>query len=257
MMTDHPHSITPVRGRSRRALISGLGGLGLSLAGTHLMPSAAQAAQAGQCGGNPGIETLLALVQGTMIPNTLRAVDPRWPANQNPHAPLIGFRYPPGWQWINLPPATPGVVLLSPQQDALLTLGSAQAWVYLPLDQLIAVLMQEVFARYLQQPVGQAICVHPIGRTSNAARDFVAAQNRTTLAAASVLASYEESWVPNANFDLAPTVNTIATFGAVAGPADQFAALTESVFIPILAQLNIGAPDRLEDLFEEVWSDEE
>ncbi len=257
MMTDHPHSITPVRGRSRRALISGLGGLGLSLAGAHLMPSAAQAAQAGQCGGNPGIETLLALVQGTMIPNTLRTVDARWPSYQNPNSPTIGFRYPPGWQWINLPPAAPGVVLLSPQQDALLTMGSAQAWVYLPLDQLLAVLMQEVFERYLQQPVGQNLCVHPIARTADAAWDFAAAQNRTTLAAASVSAAYTQSQAPDANFNVVPTINTIATFSAVAGPADQFSALTESVFIPIFAQLNLGAPRRPEDVFEEEWGDEE
>lgn len=242
---------------SRRALLGGLGGFGLSQAGSHLIPTTAQAAQAGQCGGNPGIETLLALVQGRMFPNTLLAIDPQWPTYQNPVAPIISFRYPPGWQWINLPPGITGVVLLSPQQDALLAIGSAQAWVYLSLDQILAAAMQEAFEQYLRQPVGQHLCVYPIARTANAAWDFAALQNRTTLAAASVSASYEQANVPDGNFNLVPTINTIMLFAAVAGPIDQFAALTESVFIPIFAQLQIGTR-RPEDFFEvEDWGDEQ
>ncbi len=252
LLNDHPQSMSLAHGLSRRALISGLSGLGLLLEGAGAPSSAAaQGAQPRQCGGDPGIEALLAYSQGTIIPNTLRAVDPRWPAYMNPISPTISFRHPPGWQPIDLPVASPGVVLLSPQQDALVTMSSAQAQVYVPMDQLLAIAMQAVFMQYLRQPIGQQLCGYPLARSVGSEVDFAAAQNRTTLAAVSVSAVYSESSTLDANFNQVPTINTTALFYAVAGPSDQFAALTETVFLPIFGQLMIGAPRKPEDMYEE------
>jgi hypothetical protein len=250
-------------GLSRRALLSGLGGLGLLLAHAPMLPAAAaQGTQLGQCGGNPGLEALLAYSQGTIIPDTLLAADPRWPFYMNPNSPTISFRYPPGWQPMDLPPANPGVVLYSPRQDALVAMGSAQAQIYVPMDQLLDLAMQAVFTQYLRQPVGQQLCVYPLSRSAGSEVDFAAAQNRTTLAALSVTAVYSEGVTLDPNSNLVPTTNTIAIFYAVAAPSDQFAALTETVFFPIFGQLLMGGgtsdedEDEDEDESDDDWDDE-
>lgn len=250
--SDHPQSLSLAPGLSRRAVIRGIGGLGLLLAGAHRIPSvAAQGAPPRQCGGNPGIEALLAYEQGTLAPRSLVAADPRWPAYFNPHAPTISFRYPPGWQPMDLPAASPGVVLFSPQQDALVAMGSAQAQTYVPMDDLIAFAMQAVFEQYLRQPVGEKLCVHSLTQSALGETDFAAAQNRTTLAAVSITTAYSEGSILDANFNLVPTTYTIAVYSAVAAPSDQFASLTESVFFPIFGQLLIGTPRKPEDVYLE------
>jgi hypothetical protein len=241
------------RGLSRRDLARRAGALGLLLAGARLAPSAAaQGTQPGQCGGDPGVEALLARSQGTIIPQALFAADPRWPVYMNPASPVISFRYPPGWQPVDLPSPTTGVVLYSPQEDALVTMGSAQGGVYVPMEELLAGTMQAVFAQFLRQPVGQNLCVYPLTRSALGETDFAAAQNRTTLAAVSVSGTYSEGVTLDANSNLIPTTNTIAVFYAVAGPKDQFAELTETVFFPIFGQLlmtggGTGDPDDDED----------
>lgn len=246
-------SRSAVRGLSRRDLARRAAALGLLLAGARLAPSAAaQGVQPQQCGGNPGIEALLAHSQGTMIPPALFAADPRWPVYMNPAAPVISFRYPPGWQPVNLPSPTTGVVLYSPQENALVAMGSAQGGVYVPMEELLAGTMQAVFGQFLQQPVGQNLCVHPLTRSALGETDFAAAQNRTTLAAVSVTATYSEGVTLDANSNLLPETSTIAVFYAVAGPRDQFAELTETVFFPIFGQLlmtggGTGDPDEDDD----------
>lgn len=257
LLAGHSPEISLAPGLSRRALLRGAGGLGLLLAGARMVPAAAAQDQLRQCGGDPGIEALLAYSQGTMIPNTLGAVDGRWPYYMNPQSPVISFRYPPGWQPMDLPPASPGVVLYSPQQDALLTMGSAQVQAYVSMDDLIPYAMQAIFTQFLRQPVGQKLCVYPLARTNDGEYDFAAAQNQTTLAAVTISAFYRYANVLDANSNLVPGASTIAIFYAVAAPSDQFAALTESVFVPIFGQLLIGER-RPEDIFEEEedWGDE-
>lgn len=203
----------------------------LALAAAAALGLAAGTPASAQTCPQPGVQLLLDMTAGVRPLTSLQfPAAPNWLPFMHQSSPLIAFTYPPGWQAIPLEATRSiGVLLRSPDAAAALQIYAMPPpgpWT-----------SQEAAQRAIGSLLGegarpQVLCgrdiqvpgIYPTAVT------FLGVTNGQTIAVAVAAITYDASTGAPAWVDTR----------TVAAPAKQFDAYLQQVFLPVLAQLQMG-----------------